>query len=570
MSKDNEYIDAGADHSILEVLPHLNYTTSTALAEFVDNSVQSYIDNKANLVATKKNFSLQIKIKVSKDRRKIIISDNAAGISESDWSRVLKAGAPPFKKKKNSLNEFGMGMKCASYWFSRQWSIETKSLKEKVEKTVNLDLDKIKSSKDGRAKVNRNQNPKIKHGTTITLKNCHQPIGKDETFIERLESIHRNFLNNEIKITYEREGSQKFSNPPYVLSFKLPEFSRERPTKAFTSWLMNYSGNYKSEKAKKSLPEKILWKVPFDITFGVSKENVNKFRAKGYIGKLIKSGSHRGLYYFRRKKLLESGVFPSAIYSSQNSSSYQNKYIYGEVHFSDNVKAVFTKNALSLNELDMFDFEKKLNEVFRDTNRFQGTSFWEQLGVGIDKMKDLEEEYRLISKGKSKEVVDASKTNNYPITMQFNAIQKQKGKKEFSRKPEDPVSTGHKRPPISSFKKDKVRIDGISYRILVNTTWDDDYFDSWLQFHIDKKKKLLTIQIALSHVFFKQYFLDAATNDKGKKIIGDGIIVLSEFIVSSTIYSISNLGVRKAETVLNNLNSILRELPPSDKRKDLS
>ena len=119
-------------------------------------------------------------------------------------------------------------------------------------------------------------------------------------------------------------------------------------------------------------------------------------------------------------------------------------------------------------------------------------------------------------------------------------------------------------------KKDKIRIDGISYKILVNTTWDDDYFDSWLQFHIDKKNKILTIQIALSHIFFKQYFLDAATNDKGKKLIGDGIIVLSEFIVSSTIYSISNMGVKKAETVLNNLNSILRELPPSDTRKDLS
>ena len=119
-------------------------------------------------------------------------------------------------------------------------------------------------------------------------------------------------------------------------------------------------------------------------------------------------------------------------------------------------------------------------------------------------------------------------------------------------------------------KKETIKIDGITYKIIIKTTWDDDYFDSWLQYHIDKKNKILTIQIALSHVFFKEYFIDAATNEKGKALIRDGIVVLSEFIVSSTIYAISNMGVNRAEVVLNNLNSILRELPPSDKRKELS
>jgi hypothetical protein len=464
-----------------------------------------------------------------------------------------------------------MGMKCAAYWFSRKWIIQTKSIRENVIKTVDLDLDKIKVSKDGKAKVNRVNSGSVKRsGTLITLKNCQQTIGKHESFIEKLESIHRNFLNDEIEIIYEAEGTRDYSNPPYKLSFKQPEFSKERPKNAFKNWLDTFEGNYKSDKAKRHKPNEIHWKVPINITFGVkSTGNLNKFIAKGYVAKLVKSGSHRGLYYFRRKKLLEGPVFPEAIFSSANSSSYQNKYIYGEIHF-ENVSAVFTKNAMSINEDDKFDFEKKLNEIFRDTNKFSGTSFWEQLSVGIDGYESLVQREKLLSKGVSNEDIDSNEARSFKFERQFEAIKKGSKYKDLNRKPDDPVSTGHKRPPTIIEKKEKIKIDGVPYRIVIKTTWDEDYFDSWLQYQIDKKNKKLIIQIALSHVFFKQYFLDAATNEKGKYLIRDGIVILSEFIVSSTIFAISNMGVKKAESVLNNLNSILRELPPSDKRKDLN
>lgn len=567
----NEYIDAGADHGILEVLPYLNYTPASALAEFVDNSVQSYINDKALLKGISNKYKLRIKITVSKNKKQITISDNAGGIADKDWQRALKAAAKPAVQKKGSLNEFGMGMKCAAYWFSRKWTIQTKSIREKVVKTVDLDLDKIKVSKDGKAKVNRVDTGAVKRsGTLITLKNCQQTIGKHESFIEKLESIHRNFLNDEIEIIYEAEGTRDYSNPPYKLSFKHPEFSKERPKNAFKNWLDTFEGNYKSDKAKRYKPDEIHWKIPINITFGVkSTGNHNKFIAKGYVAKLVKSGNHRGLYYFRRKKLLEGPTFPEAIFSSANSSSYQNKYIYGEIHF-ENVSAVFTKNAMSINEDDKFDFERKLNEIFRDTNKFSGTSFWEQLGVGIDGYESLVQREKLLSKGVSTEDIDSNEARSFKFERQFEAIKKGSKYKDLNRKPDDPVSTGHKRPPTIIEKKEKIKIDGIPYRIVIKTTWDEDYFDSWLQYQVDKKNKKLIIQIALSHVFFKQYFLDAATNEKGRYLIRDGIVILSEFIVSSTIYAISNMGVKKAESVLNNLNSILRELPPSDKRKELN
>ena len=51
-----------------------------ALAEFVDNSIQSYIDNKDHLRRINKNFVLEVKIMVNKEEDTIYIGDNAAGM----------------------------------------------------------------------------------------------------------------------------------------------------------------------------------------------------------------------------------------------------------------------------------------------------------------------------------------------------------------------------------------------------------------------------------------------------------------------------------------------------------
>ena len=60
------------------------------------------------------------------------------------------------------------------------------------------------------------------------------------------------------------------------------------------------------------------------------------------------------------------------------------------------------------------------------------------------------------------------------------------------------------------------------------------------------------------------FFFNSATSISGKETIKNGIILLSEFIISSIIYSISVSGIKKADQVLNNLNSILKEIPLSD------
>ena len=56
--------------SILSVLRHLNYTPWYALAEFVDNSVQSFMTHRADLErAEGRDFKLRVDIDVDPVRR---------------------------------------------------------------------------------------------------------------------------------------------------------------------------------------------------------------------------------------------------------------------------------------------------------------------------------------------------------------------------------------------------------------------------------------------------------------------------------------------------------------------
>ena len=63
----------------LSILSAINYTPWHATAEFVDNSIQSYLDNKTKLKRLHSNYKLKIDIYVS--GAVIEIKDNAGGIN---------------------------------------------------------------------------------------------------------------------------------------------------------------------------------------------------------------------------------------------------------------------------------------------------------------------------------------------------------------------------------------------------------------------------------------------------------------------------------------------------------
>jgi hypothetical protein len=104
--------------SILSVLRHLNYRPWYAIAEFVDNAVQSFLSRREHLQhAEGDGFRLAVAIELEPgEGGRLVVRDNAAGIAEIDYARAFRpAEVPP---DRTGLSEFGMGMKSAACWLA--------------------------------------------------------------------------------------------------------------------------------------------------------------------------------------------------------------------------------------------------------------------------------------------------------------------------------------------------------------------------------------------------------------------------------------------------------------------
>jgi hypothetical protein len=182
--------------SILSALQHLNYKPWYALAEFVDNSLQSFIANR-NELTDLDGDNLQLRVEIELDpftKRRMVIRDNAAGIAAKDYGRAFRpAELPP---DRTGLSEFGMGMKSAACWFASKWSVRTSALGEPVERTVESDIARVVNEDIQELSVKEIQADPNTHFTEIILHNLHKPpqtrtLGKIK---EHLASIYRWFL----------------------------------------------------------------------------------------------------------------------------------------------------------------------------------------------------------------------------------------------------------------------------------------------------------------------------------------------------------------------------------------
>jgi hypothetical protein len=186
----------------------LSYTPWHAIAEFVDNSTQSYFDNKVELdtaFAVEKR-SLQVRIVYDQESEVLRIFDNALGMSYEELQRALHVALPPTNTAGRS--KYGMGLKTAACWIGNKWSITTKRLGETVEHSVLVDVGTIASggSELPYSSV-ENRDPK-EHYTYIEIKDHNhtfrgRTLGKIREF---LRSMYREDFRNRV-LTLEWQGT---------------------------------------------------------------------------------------------------------------------------------------------------------------------------------------------------------------------------------------------------------------------------------------------------------------------------------------------------------------------------
>lgn len=291
--------------SVLSVLRYLNYKPWFALAEFVDNAVQSFVENEAQLKALHgPDWCLSISIELdTSEPGRIVVRDNAAGISTHAFPRAFRPAAVP--PNRSGLSEFGMGMKSAACWFARKWTVRTKALGDSVARTVRFDIAAI--VKDDLEDLDIIESPAFvsEHYTEVSLEELHNvPVGRTVSKIkEHLADIYRVFL---------REGS-------LVMTLNGERLVYEEPAILRAPYVKDFGG------------EERLWRKEINFPLGPGLA-VHGFAALRDPGNYARSG----FALFRRKRLIEGsgdeGYRPPLLFGTGGSSSYARLRLFGELH----------------------------------------------------------------------------------------------------------------------------------------------------------------------------------------------------------------------------------------------
>ena len=288
--------------SILSVLPHLNYKPWYALAEFVDNALQSYLTHKAELRRVEgAKFVLSVDIDIDQSAQRILIRDNAGGIELANFARAFRPAEAPLDA--SGLSEFGMGMKSAAAWFAPRWTVRTKAINESVERTVSFDIATIVRDTIEELDVVTRRAPTDRHYTEIVLEGVRRmpqtrTLGK---ITDHLSGIYRCFI---------RSGELRLTVDGVALEFEEPDVLVAPP--------------WKNRDA-----EPIEWRKKVSIRLD------GKRRAEGFVGIRAKGSTARaGLALLRRNRLIEGSADetyrPPEIFGAANSFAYQR--VFGELN----------------------------------------------------------------------------------------------------------------------------------------------------------------------------------------------------------------------------------------------
>jgi hypothetical protein len=485
----------------------LNYKPWYAVAEFVDNSIQSFTANKAALSSAGGSACLVVDIEVTPDR--IVIKDNAAGISAAELPRAfLPAESPP---DTSGLSEFGIGMKAAACWFSSRWMVRSSALGEPVERTIRFDVPRI--VEQGIEDLEPEERPvaSASHYTTVILESLHhQPKARTVTKIKSyLGGIYRRFLDDgRVRIRYNGEDVQY--SPPEILV--APYYNDP-------------------------LSNPITWRKDFRLDLD------EQHRVLGWAALRERaSTTEAGFAVFRRDRLIMGGTDspyrPQEIFGTPNKFAYQR--LFGELSV-EGFGVSHTKDGLQWEEWepDILDWlraelDKGAVPLLRQAEGFRARAGRTPPPVGFGSPA-------------------VSRTTSAIQSHAGPVISEQMEREASSTEPAQELG-----PPEQLTASDEVEISlqhrQQKWRVIVELARDPGGED-WYTFalhHIPKDgPSILRIRINLSHPFSEQYLI-------GHEDDLDPVIRLAAGIAIAEVTA-QEAGVQGAPTVRRNLNHLLRE-----------
>jgi hypothetical protein len=504
MAKTKGSINIRPGVGVLALFPSMNYKAWYALAELVDNSLDSYLRHRDRLHETVNDYQLRVVIEVqSQDGGQIRVWDNAAGIEGANFERAFVTAEPPADSA--GLSQFGIGMKSASCWFARQWQVRSTALDETVERTVIFDVPRIVTERRETVATTLVDAPPDRHFTEIRLWDLHKSLHSETVGKMRrhLASMYRHFLRTG-ELVLEFNGEPLHFSEPKVLVVPYHKESQGRPK---------------------------TWRKDLDFKLPTGE------RVTGFAG-IRETGSTKdaGLSLYRHGRLIvgssDDSYRPSEIFGASNSYRYQR--VFGELTLDD-FQVSHTK--------DGFIWEDKEAEFLRVLRK--------ELDKTPLPLLDQAERHRAGRGGKNMAAAAAraaaSAAEGLSHTRPTIATQ-------TTQKPDaGPPPRTHGRTSIFKSKTLELDVNGQRWEIAVETTTDESATD-WLAVRehtaIRPRTRALGILISLSHPFTQQF--GGATNEHLEGLIR----VAAGVAVAETTARES--GVKMASTIRRNLNELLR------------
>ena len=318
----------------------LSYSAWHAMAEFIDNSTQSYADNCDTLFPLREGSDqtpLTVKIHYKRKTERfpglLTISDNAMGMSSDDLERAMTVALPP--RNTSGRAQYGMGLKTAASWMGNKWKVRTKKLGESVEYTANVDVNRIAAGDSDLELQKDDGQPKCLHYTIVEITDHNQ------TFIGQKISD----IKNNLRSMY-REDFRKKTLTLYWGEEEL-------------QWLLD-----DDEQFLKSTGSGLIYKRPFAFT--VETEEPKSRDVHGWVG-VLKNGSRlrAGFSILHAERVIKGypdSWRPTSLFGQiQGSNDLVNQRLVGEIHLDDFVVS-HTKDQI----VWLGDEEEKVNEELRN------------------------------------------------------------------------------------------------------------------------------------------------------------------------------------------------------------
>jgi len=490
---------------ILSVLRHLNYKPWFALAEFVDNALQSaqeHLEALRSLHGPDWKLKVSINIDPSMPGR-IRIYDNAAGIASRDFPRAFRPASPP--PDASGLSEFGMGMKSAACWFANSWEVRTSALGEPELHIIRLDVSTIVSDEIEDIDVVTESADADLHFTEITLDGLHHlPVGRTSGKIkDHLADIYREFI---------RSGFLELQVNDTILAY-------EDPGILVAPYAREPDGPVKT------------WRQDIDFDFG------SGLRVHGFAA-LRDPGSHTrsGFALFRRGRLIqgsgEEGYRPAPIFGTPG--NHRHLRLFGELHL-EGFEVSHTKDGFRWDEN-----EDPFLELLRDRLETDELPLLHQ----ADDFRALEarRDRRRIAEEALANASEAIQTA-LPEVVERVAAEGTVGTSDEPLEPE----------PLLASREIRFPFRGRTWVISIELSEEEGASD-WLT--VSDAQTLgdietLAIRIAMHHPFMVRFA--QTERDKVEAMIRMGAAVaVAEKLAR-------NSGVSYAGTVRRNLNEVLRE-----------